>query len=480
MGEASGSMPHPQSPRATGIDQQSMPAAYQKDRTDAAVADITGAYYWPQLKHFAEVILGPYSFGLGVCLGVVKNPVSAVGDLLDLQRTFILADIYDRINGKASWLSSIISHSPLGTAVDFGRFALQSMGMLGQRRLERAYEQREAIKKDLGETLGHPVVYLAGLPAKMRDEYVAKWKQFSALSAQGDLKTQFQAGEILGDVLMDVAMTVGGAVSGVGAATKVAAKIPELLRLGRVLKEARISGGGAAGAVAAAEESAVTARAPKAAREPGPRPIVAEQPDVAPKPAEPKQAKAASAAKPPPKLPGVTAQERALAASSENTPAARQAREKVVKSYLREYGSEYDPETKKFARPTEEQIRDQLNGHDLTRPITVCPPPPCPPEQVQWQRPGGKQGSYYSDPGVNPDKAGISAYATDTKTGVIVRKVTKVYTVQEQAPYLESMAAPVNDTWSIRGLPVPTSGGAVQRVIGDRALAAAASAAGGS
>src|SRR5882757_7717990 len=61
-----GSLPHPQSPGARWMDPQSIAAAYHKDRTDVAVADVTGASYWPQMKHFAEVILGPYSFGLGV------------------------------------------------------------------------------------------------------------------------------------------------------------------------------------------------------------------------------------------------------------------------------------------------------------------------------------------------------------------------------------------------------------------------------
>jgi len=42
--------------------------------------------------------------------------------------------------------------------------------------------------------------------------------------------------------------------------------------------------------------------------------------------------------------------------------------------------------------------------------------------------------------------------------------------VDEQAPYLQSKAAPTTDTWSIEGEDVPTSGGDSQYVVGEREL----------
>jgi len=175
-------------------------------------------------------------------------------------------------------------------------------------------------------------------------------------------------------------------------------------------------------------------------------------------------------APPGPPLPGVTAGERKLAAMPGNTPAQRQARRKVVRSFLRTYGREWDPTTKSYKPPNAQQVRDQLRGHDLSQPVRVGPPPPCPTPQYQWQRPGGFQGSYYTDKDARPAEVGIASYGRDQR-GRYQSKVQKEYDVNPDATYLESTAAPVYDTWSVRGQPVWAKGGGVQRVIGDRSMA---------
>src|SRR3954454_7313737 len=47
------------------------------------VADVTAAQFWPQLRAAAQAALGPYSFGLDFCVGIVQNPIGAAADLVD-------------------------------------------------------------------------------------------------------------------------------------------------------------------------------------------------------------------------------------------------------------------------------------------------------------------------------------------------------------------------------------------------------------
>jgi hypothetical protein len=166
-------------------------------------------------------------------------------------------------------------------------------------------------------------------------------------------------------------------------------------------------------------------------------------------------------------LPGVLDSERVLAATAADTPAVRQARKKVVKSFLGEHGREWDNDTKTFRKPNDAEIENQLNGHDLSKPVIVGPPPDCPTPQWQWQRENGNQGSYYTDQRATPTEVGISDH-TEAADGTPVPKVQKPYEVDPNAPYLESTAAPVDDKWSVTGKAIPAKGGGTQRVIGER------------
>jgi hypothetical protein len=139
-----------------------------------------------------------------------------------------------------------------------------------------------------------------------------------------------------------------------------------------------------------------------------------------------------------------------------------------VESFLSTYGREWNG--KGFSPPNARQIADQMKGYDVTKPVHVGPPPPCPAKQIQWQRPNGNQGSYYADPNATPDSLGISDKALDSN-GNVVPKVQKTYQVDPDAPYIESTSAPVNDTWSVPGQSVPTNGGGTQRTIGERSFA---------
>ena len=183
-----------------------------------------------------EAALGPYSFGLGVVVGMAKNPIDGVVGLLELQKTFVLADLHDRMSEPLSWKSVLggVMAGP-GAALQLGAAALVKLGAIDLKDLERAHAQREALVNQLGEVLSHPLEYLSELPAQLRDEYVGKWNRFQELSQKGDLASKYEAGKILGDVLMEVATTVAGLASGAGAAAKLATKAPKLLELGRLL-----------------------------------------------------------------------------------------------------------------------------------------------------------------------------------------------------------------------------------------------------
>src|SRR5918993_842303 len=69
------------------------------DRIDdlkKAVADFERSESWSALRPAVGPLLGQYSFGLGVVYGIGENVVTSVVELLQLVKTFLLADLYDR------------------------------------------------------------------------------------------------------------------------------------------------------------------------------------------------------------------------------------------------------------------------------------------------------------------------------------------------------------------------------------------------
>ena len=199
------------------------------------VAQLASVSVDGQLRAMAERTLGETSFGVGVLVGMAKNPIDGVVGLLELQKTFVLADLYDKMSEPLSWKTVLDTLAGPGTAVKLGAAALVQLGVLDMEDLRKAHEQREALVRQLGEVLSSPLEYLSELPGQLRDEYVGKWNQFRELSQQPDPKSQYEAGKILGDLLMEVATSVAGLLTGAGTAAKLAAKAPQLIKLGRVL-----------------------------------------------------------------------------------------------------------------------------------------------------------------------------------------------------------------------------------------------------
>lgn len=171
-----------------------------------------------------------------------------------------------------------------------------------------------------------------------------------------------------------------------------------------------------------------------------------------------------------PSIKGVSEHERALAAKPGNSAEQIRARKKLAKRFYKQHGKVYDPNIGGFRNPTAKEARAQINGIDMNKPVKFGPPPPCPSPQSSWQIPaanGGRQGQFYADGGCSPTSLGIHDKGTDRNTGEPVPKKEVPYNVDPKAPYLESTAAPVKDTWSRPGHAHGTEGGATQRYIPD-------------
>lgn len=157
-------------------------------------------------------------------------------------------------------------------------------------------------------------------------------------------------------------------------------------------------------------------------------------------------------------LTGVSALERELAAREGASTAQLLARQNLAAQFYRQYGKV----------ESEAVILAEVNGIDLSRPVLVGHP--CPIRQAQWQVPGGRQGQYYADAFTPPTKLGIHDQGASMGdagwgSGPVLPKIMKLYNVPADAPCLESVAAAVADTWSVKGEAHETEGGAVQRYI---------------
>lgn len=249
---------------------------YAKFEVARARQRLSDATTWEALRLVAEQSLGDKTFGLGACYGIVKNPVMSVAGLLQLMRMLIEADLYERLTRRVTWKTMLRPGSGFGLPKlsDVGYHLAMYAGVLSIGDLKRAYETREALIKNAEEMIRHPVDAAGKMTGQIKAEYVAKWNRFRELQKRTDLKSQFEAGELFGEVLMEVVMVVLTVISVGGAAVKLAAKVPQLVRLAEVVKGARAA---RAGGVAA--EGVDTAKGAKTAGK-----AVSKEPVEGPKP----------------------------------------------------------------------------------------------------------------------------------------------------------------------------------------------------
>jgi hypothetical protein len=173
-----------------------------------------------------------------------------------------------------------------------------------------------------------------------------------------------------------------------------------------------------------------------------------------------------------PKLFGVSDATIELAASKGTSKAHIKARKLLAKRFYKQHGKIFDEGRNVLRNPSASEARSQLKGIDYSKPVTVGPPPGTPHQLEQWQRPGGRQGQFYAEPGTRPQALGIHDKAGDD-TGNQVPKIAKPYNMnQDGQPYMKSTAAPIKDTWSNRGHSHFAEGGAEQYYVPNQSSAA--------
>ena len=257
--------PDPHSPAGRAVTPWEAAKGYAEYEFTKIKNRIEHAWTWEGVREAAELALGPKSFGLGVAYGIVKNPLVSLAGIVQLQKVFIEADLYERLTGRTSW-KTVLSHSwVLGAPAlwQLAEVTLIKADLLHVEELKRSYDMREGLISEVKNIFAHPVEFFEKVKGQMKAGYVEKWNRFCLLQKQTDLKSQFEAGEIFGDVLAEVVMLILTAISVGGAAAKLAAKIPQLVKVAEFIKGARAyeAAGGLAGEAGSAGEAAEEAKA---------------------------------------------------------------------------------------------------------------------------------------------------------------------------------------------------------------------------
>ncbi|MCB9596653.1 MAG: type VI secretion system tip protein VgrG [Sandaracinaceae bacterium] len=164
-----------------------------------------------------------------------------------------------------------------------------------------------------------------------------------------------------------------------------------------------------------------------------------------------------------------TKKEQRLAASPGNSPEQIAARKKVAAHHYQTYGKKYDRNTGQVRKLNASEMQSELACIDYNQPVIAGPPPPIPSTLSQYQAPGGRRGGYFAPPGTSPSALGIGANGTDYSQNppAVVPKTSSDYQMSPQTHYLQSTAAPCNDTWSTKGTPQPAAGGGTQYYVGN-------------
>ncbi|MBN8616841.1 MAG: RHS repeat-associated core domain-containing protein, partial [Deltaproteobacteria bacterium] len=111
-----------------------------------------------------------------------------------------------------------------------------------------------------------------------------------------------------------------------------------------------------------------------------------------------------------------------------------------------------------------QDVNDHINGHDLTQPLFVGPPPTAPSQQTQYQiNQDRAPGQYFADSGFTPDELGIAGQGKNGSGG-LSDKQPFATSNDPNTPYLQSSNAATYDVWSQKPTEIWTHGGGVQRV----------------
>jgi hypothetical protein len=308
-----------------------------------ALSDFQRSETWSSLQPIAFRLLGQYSFGLGVVYGIGENVVTSVVELLQLVKTFLLADLYDRAQ------QPVFSAASVNPVALVQRLVAEVSMRTFRGELEEAHREREA----LIEELRYAMTNIGEVLGNIKDSYVAKWNRFETLVGQRTFSSQFEAGRIFGEVLLEVVSLIGGGT----AAVRAAGKIPRLATLARLRIPPKSTTYGRAAKGAAAREAPVT---PSQARPAAPEPPV-QRPQ--PKPFKPPKA--------------LTKDELA--------------------DWYRKQGDRFNDRN---------TLENHLEGTDFSKPVLLKELPQGT-EVIQYVRVDGKPGMYFARPGTPMEQLGI-------------------------------------------------------------------------
>jgi hypothetical protein len=101
-----------------------------------AVSDFERSQTWWSLKLVVDRLLGQYSFGLGVVYGIGEHVVTSVVELLQLVKTLLLADLYDRAQ------QPVFSAASLNPVALFQRLMAEASMRTFRAQLEEAHRER--------------------------------------------------------------------------------------------------------------------------------------------------------------------------------------------------------------------------------------------------------------------------------------------------------------------------------------------------
>ena len=216
--------------------------------------------------------LGPHSLAFGVVYGMGRRIVCNAWELVQLFKTFILAEYWDTRHTAWFWTRFLSPFDLMGAPVTLqgwvGMTVTADFWHLFDDEAKRAHEDRQALLDGLAHIISHPHEFFESLSAELRERH----DRFKELRSHRTAANEFRAGMILGELLVDVPLTIDG-VAGVAkllvAAPRLArmsVKLPRLVEDVRRAEEQRIA---TAAARAAAKESHPPAPTHPATKPPG-------------------------------------------------------------------------------------------------------------------------------------------------------------------------------------------------------------------
>jgi len=182
---------------------------------------------WLDMQPVVVKALGPASFSAGVVYGMGEDVVTSVVEFADLVKTFVLADVYDRVWGGPP----VVAGMSLAFADPARALVAAAGGAWLRDEAKEAREQRDALIEALRYAFANPGEFFEGL----KDEYVEKWDKFERCNAQTSVAARFEAGRLFGEILIAV---LGLAATGAGLAKLGAKFAGRFARLGRRLERA--------------------------------------------------------------------------------------------------------------------------------------------------------------------------------------------------------------------------------------------------